>query len=55
MSLPTDIIVVLAHFEPCFTQPTWHKAMVLLIGTFLARGRRTVTTALRFHRACPRP
>jgi hypothetical protein len=47
MSLPLAIIAVLAHFEPCFTQPTWRKALVLLIGTYLARGRRTVTTALR--------
>ena len=47
MSLPTAIIAVLTHFEPCFTQPTWRKAMVLLVGTFLARGRRTVATALR--------
>src|SRR5690348_5974553 len=47
MSLPLAIIAVLAHFEPCFTQPTWRKALVLLLGTFLARGRRTVTGALR--------
>lgn len=47
MSLPIAIIAVLAHFEPCFTQPTWRKALVLLLGTFLARGRRTVTVALR--------
>lgn len=47
MSLPAAIIVVLAHFEPCFSQPTWRKAVLLLVGTFLARGRRTVATALR--------
>lgn len=47
MSLPAAIIVVLTHFEPCFTQPTWRKAIVLLVGTFLARGRRTVAAALR--------
>lgn len=47
LSLPTAIIAVLLHFEPCFTQPTWRKALVLLVGTFSARGRRTVTTALR--------
>lgn len=47
MSLPDAIIVVLAHFEPCFTQPTWHKAVLLLVGTLLARGRRTVASALR--------
>jgi hypothetical protein len=47
MSLPTAIIAVLAHFEPLFTQPTWRKAVVLLLGTLLAHGPRTVTVALR--------
>jgi hypothetical protein len=30
-----------------FSQPTWRKVHVLLLGTLLARGRRTVTAALR--------
>jgi hypothetical protein len=30
-----------------FTRPTWHKALVLVVGTLLARGRRTVTAALK--------
>ena len=47
MSLPSPIITVLAHFQPLFTAPTWKKVVTLLIGTFLARGRRTVTAALR--------
>ena len=47
MALPTSIIEVLAHFRPLFTAPTWRKMMVLLTGTILAHGRRTVTTALR--------
>ena len=47
MSLPAAIILVLAHFEPCFSQPTWRKAVLLLVGTTLARGRRTVAGALR--------
>lgn len=47
MSLPEPIIALLASFQPVFTHPTWHKAMVLLVGTLLARGRRTVTVALR--------
>ncbi len=46
MSLPSPIIAVLAHFQPLFTVPTWKKVVTLLIGTLLARGRRTVTTAL---------
>jgi DDE superfamily endonuclease len=47
MSLPDEIIAVLVAFQPVFTQPTWQKALVLVIGTLRARGRRTVTTALR--------
>src|SRR3989475_4427932 len=47
MSLPHPIITVLAHFEPLFTAPTWKKVVILLVGTVLARGRRTVTAALR--------
>src|SRR5438552_18606978 len=47
MSLPRPIITILAHFEPLFTAPTWKKVVILFVGTVLARGRRTVTTALR--------
>jgi hypothetical protein len=47
MSLPEPIIALLASFQPVFTHPTWQKALVLLVGTLLARGRRTVTVALR--------
>ena len=47
MSLPRPIIAVLAHFEPLFTAPTWKKVLTLVVGTLLARGRRTVTAALR--------
>ena|SRR3989441_4348490 len=47
MSLPRPIITILAHFEPLFTAPTWKKVVILLVGTVLARGRRTVTAALR--------
>jgi hypothetical protein len=45
---PSDpIIAILAQFQPVFTAPTWKKLMTLLTGTLLARGRRTVTAALR--------
>lgn len=47
MSLPTQIIQVLLHFQPVFTRPTWNKALILVVGTLLARGRRTVTAALK--------
>ena len=47
MSLPEPIITLLAHFQSAFTQPTWQKLLILFTGTLLARGRRTVTVALR--------
>jgi hypothetical protein len=47
MSLPAEIIPLLEAFRPVFTEPTYRKVLVLLIGTILARGRRTVTAALR--------
>ena len=37
----------LAPFRAGFTRPTWRKVLILLEGTLLARGRRTVTSALR--------
>jgi hypothetical protein len=47
MSLPDPIVSVLTHFQPLFTAPTWRKVVMLLVGTLQARGRRTVTAALR--------
>jgi hypothetical protein len=48
MPLPDPIIEVLMTFRPLFTAPTWRKLMILLTGTLLAKGRRTVTAALRY-------
>jgi hypothetical protein len=47
MSLPASIIEVLVVFRPLFTAPTWRKLMMLLTGTRLSQGRRTVAAALR--------
>jgi hypothetical protein len=47
MFLPVEIIQVLAPFAPVFSQPTYAKAVELVVGTLLARGRRTVASALR--------
>ncbi len=47
MPLPDPILEVLAVFRPLFTAPTWRKLMILLTGTLLAQGRRTVAAALR--------
>lgn len=47
MFLPAQIIPILEHFAPAFTAPTFQKAQLLVVGTLLAKGRRTVTSALR--------
>jgi hypothetical protein len=41
------IVHLLTAFAPAFTRPTFDHALVLLTGTLLASGRRTVTAALR--------
>lgn len=45
--LPVQIQEVLVAFAPLFTRPVWHHAQVLILGAILARGKRTVTSALR--------
>jgi hypothetical protein len=45
--LPDAIIHVLRHFELAFSERVWQWATILLIGTILAPGKRTVTAALR--------
>jgi hypothetical protein len=47
MPLPDTILAVLGQFRFAFTSKTWPKVLVLIAGTLLARGRRTVTAALR--------
>lgn len=45
--LPPAMVPVLRAFAPAFTRPTFARAVVLLCGTLLASGRRTVCAALR--------
>lgn len=48
MPVPSaEIIQLLATFAPAFSAPSYAHALVLLYGTILAPGRRTVTAALR--------
>lgn len=47
MPLPAEIIPLCEAFRPAFTQRTYQKVVILLLGTILAKGRRTVTAALR--------
>ncbi len=46
MPCTAPIISMLEPFRCLFTAPTWKKMLTLLRGTLLARGSRTVTTAL---------
>jgi len=47
-NLPLIIIELLDPFAPCFYGiTTWMKAQILLLGTILTPGKRTVTEALR--------
>ena len=47
LTLPTAIMALLEPFRPVFQHSTWVKAQVLLVGSILAPGKRTVTAALR--------
>jgi hypothetical protein len=46
-TLPTEMIRVLVSFAPLFSGRVWQHALILLAGTILAPGRRTVAAALR--------
>jgi hypothetical protein len=45
--LPASILLVILAFAPLFTRPTGEHLQVLLTGTLLCQGPRTVTAALR--------
>ena len=47
LTLPDAMVAVLVPFATWFSNPTWRKAQVLLIGAVLAPGQRTVAAALR--------
>ena len=42
-----DIINVLEHFAPVFSDRVWRHALILLIGAILCRRERTVAAILR--------
>ncbi|MCS6849240.1 MAG: hypothetical protein RMN52_16170 [Anaerolineae bacterium] len=46
-TLPGDYPSVLCAFAPYFSNWVWQHAQVLLLGTILTTGQRTVTAALR--------
>jgi DDE superfamily endonuclease len=47
VTLSRPLLHILSPFRPAFTRPTWRNMLVLVEGALLARGRRTVTAALR--------
>ena len=47
LNLPPAIMTAIVPFAPLFQSKTWRKVPVLLIGTLLVPGKRTVTAALR--------
>lgn len=46
-TLPPAMLHLLAPFAPLFSRRVWSHALVLVIGTILAPGKRTVCAALR--------
>ena len=46
LTLPDAIVAILAPFATLFTNPTWRKAQLLLVGAILSTGQRTVAAAL---------
>jgi hypothetical protein len=47
LNLPPTIMKVLMPFAPLFHTRTWRKVPILLMGTILTPGKRTVAAALR--------
>src|SRR5438094_9950961 len=47
LTLPPAMPTLLAPFAPRFRRRVWPYALVLVVGTLLAPGKRTVTAALR--------
>ena len=46
-TLPSKMVQMLAPFAPLFSKRVWQHAQLLLMGTILAPGQRTVSSALR--------
>ncbi len=46
-TLPATMITLMAPFAPLFSERVWRHALVLVVGTLLAPGKRTVCAALR--------
>jgi hypothetical protein len=47
LTLPFTLTRLIVGFAPLFSKPVWKHVQVLLVGTILAPGQRSVTSALR--------
>src|ERR1051326_1203487 len=47
LTLPLELTALIVAFAPLFSKPVFKHAQVLLVGSLLAPGKRTVTAALR--------
>ena len=47
LTLPSELTSLIVAFAPLFSKPIWQHVQVLLVGTILAPGKRTVTATLR--------
>src|SRR4029453_15587084 len=47
MTIPGEMVAIVVAFAPLFSDRVWAHAQVLIWGTLLARGPRTVASALR--------
>ena len=47
ITLPPEMMFILTHFAPVFSERVWDWAQILVAGAILAPGKRTVTSALR--------
>lgn len=45
--LSPSILSILSPFAILFSRPVWNNALILIVGTILCRGKRTVCAALR--------
>ena len=47
MNLPVEMVAMLGAFAPLFSDRVWLHVRILVAGTILAHGTRTVTQAVR--------
>jgi len=47
LTLPPDIMAILAPFAPAFSRPIWRLIQMLVAGVILAPGQRMITSILR--------